>query len=435
MIIVLVLVVLIAGIVAVTSNRDAFSPGKFFLAFYVLFHAGALFEPPSDNVLGLTLMPLLLVVILVIAEAVKSQYRPFPALRADREYNAIAAADRFPTVLIWALTIPSLAAQWIAIQQFGGLEGYVSSINTRVVDWSGLGWARVMIASASALNVALFAIGLIGNRSRRWWTSYAVHLAIVLVFGLLSGSRSGLLNILALLACTYHYMRKPVSMPAAGGLVVFLVTTASLLGIARNGFKLDGGQVTTGLANTTESFSFNSFTYGIDPLVLITSTPTLTLAKGSTFLSLVTNAIPRALYPEKPDTGGVFFTKNYAGDAWEGLSNLTPTFLGEWIINFGYFAGILAFTVVYGGMMWFVLSRYLTLLRTPARRKDQLFAIDLAIYLHVLWALVGLMVGELTSVILGLALNSLAPLTVIRILMARREQASMGETANALRRA
>jgi len=126
----------------------------------------------------------------------------------------------------------------------------------------------------------------------------------------------------------------------------------------------------------------------------------------------------------------VFFTVNYAGDAWMGLSNLTPTFLGEWIINFGYFWGIAGFFLAYGLIQHGLIRWYSRLLRNPARRRDRLFAVDVVIYIHVVWAAVALMVGEFTNIGLGFVLTQLIPLFALRIaLRIIPEPGAAGEAA------
>ncbi|MGB3807344.1 MAG: O-antigen polymerase [Erythrobacter sp.] len=413
MLLIIAILMIIGGAVAVTSNSDTFSPAKFFLAFYLLFHVGAFFDPPTTVVAGLMAVPLFLAVLTTLNEASHVQY-----LTSTRETIAAPlpqSRDVYSVLVLWALSGPSIFAQYYMINELGGIAAYVGSIETRVQDWSGYGWARTLIGLMSTLNVAYFAIGLVRRRESWWWGLFALHFAITFFLGLGTGSRGGMLNILALLAIAFHYLKRPIGIPAASGLVVVLVGAASLFGVARSNLKLEDGQLTTGLATSTESFSLNSFFYGIEPLDYITRAPQLILAEGSTFLSFFTNAIPREIYPDKPDTGGVFFTINYAGNAWQGLSNLTPTFLGEWIINFGYLAGISGFFVSYGLLFHGLIRWYSRLLRDPSRIRDRLFAVDLVIYLHALWAGVALMVGEFTNIALGFVLTQLIPLLAVRI--------------------
>lgn len=432
MLFILCLFVLLAGMTAVTSNRDTFSPAKFLLIFYVLFHVGALFDPPETTVLALMMAPLALIFVIAFAEASMVQFRPLPRpVVAEREAMAgIATA-------VWICSAPAVLSQFAMIYAFGGLEGYLNSLGSRVEDWSGFGWARILIGTLNVLNIAYLAIGLRAKRSTGWWATYGIHLAMVLVLGMLSGSRSGLLNIFAIILISFHYLRRPVPIAAAAGMVVFLSAAASILGEARNGFKVDNGEITTGLSNSSQSFSMNAFYYGVDPLKLIVEAPHLILANGSTFLSMFTNAIPRSIYPDKPDTGGVFLTKHYAGDAWMGLSNLTPTFLGEWIINFGWLAGITGFFVSYGLICMLVLRWYVRLLRDSRRPRDFIFTVDVVIYIHVMWTVVGLMPGEITNVVLGFVLTQLVPLLSLRFLLkwivSREEQRNLARLDRALR--
>ncbi len=412
MLLIIAILMFIGGAIAVTSNSDTFSPAKFFLAFYLLFHVGAFFDPPTNIVVGLIAVPLFLAVLMALNEASQTQYLPTareaiaPTLPKSGDYRSV--------IVLWALSVPSIFAQYYMINEFGGIEAYVGSIETRVRDWSGYGWARTLIGLMSTLNVAYFAIGLVRRRANLWWVLFALHFAVTFFLGLGTGSRGGMLNILALLAITFHYLKRPISLPAASALVVLLVGAASLFGVARSRLRIENGQLTTGLATSTETFSLNSFFYGVEPLDYITRAPQLVLAEGSTFLSFFTNAIPRELYPDKPDTGGVFFTVNYAGNMWQGLSNLTPTFLGEWIINFGYLAGISGFFIAYGLLFNGLIRWYSRLVRDPDRVRDRLFAVDLVIYLHAVWASVALMVGEFTNIALGFVLTQLIPLLAVR---------------------
>lgn len=60
---------------------------------------------------------------------------------------------------------------------------------------------------------------------------------------------------------------------------------------------------------------------------------------GKTYLTVFTNFIPRYIYPDKPDTGGISFTKIYTGNKYRGLSNLATDSITEGIVNFGLVMG------------------------------------------------------------------------------------------------
>jgi hypothetical protein len=284
----------------------------------------------------------------------------------------------------------------------------------RVIEWRGLGWAKTLIATLAVLDLVYFAVGLTRRRTRLWWTVYALHLSIVLIAGALSGSRSGILNVFALQALIYHYLRRPIRMRTALIFAAVLVLAGLVLGVAREGFKVEDGTVSVGLADAEQLLSSPTVNYGVTPLLLLVESGTRTLAFGSTLLSVVTNAVPRDWWPDKPDTGGVYFTKEYTADEWDGASNLTPTLLGELIINFGWTAGVALYLVVYPLAMAAVIRRYRQLVEQLHGGVDARTAIDFVIYLLWMWSVVALLTGELTNVLLNLALTGLVPAYVAR---------------------
>ena len=143
-----------------------------------------------------------------------------------------------------------------------------------------------------------------------------------------------------------------------------------------------------------------------------------------TLLSLVTNAVPRDWWPDKPDSGGIYFTKVYTGDAWEGASNLTPTFLGEGVINFGWIFGILFFVFAYPSLMYFIVTYYRRVIRRVRSAPGAASAMDVVLYAFVLWAAVALMTGEVTNVLLSLALTRIVPIAVLKAALGFRRRIS-----------
>jgi hypothetical protein len=79
--------------------------------------------------------------------------------------------------------------------------------------------------------------------------------------------------------------------------------------------------------------------YGVDPLEVIFSAPEKPPLLGSTYLTLATNLIPRYFWPDKPDTGGIIFTREYTDDQ-SGLSYYATGAITEAIMNFGKGAGL-----------------------------------------------------------------------------------------------
>lgn len=391
---------------ALLTNRDLFSPAKFFLFSFFLFHVGAF---DNDHALEVWLLLVLVLFVGIAASLfevlnvpVRARSVTGPGKPVDKESGRYFKA-------LWMLSIPAVLAQAFMIQNFGGIEGYIGSLALRVVEWRGLGWAKTLIATIAIVNVAYFAVGLTRPRSNRWWVGYALHFVIVLTLGVLSGSRSGMLNVFAMQLLTYHYVKREVRLRAAITVTVALVLSGLVLGVVRDGFKLEEGELTTGLTDAEQVFSIPTLKYGVTPLDILVDAGPLQLAYGSTLVSLFTNAIPRDLLPDKPDTGGVFFTKNYTGDEWDGASNLTPTLLGEFVINFGWFIGVPVYVIVYVLLMYAVVRFYR---RTRARLQAApgcSSALQFVVYLQCMWSVVALMTGEVTNVVLTTALTGLLP--------------------------
>jgi hypothetical protein len=238
------------------------------------------------------------------------------------------------------------------------------------------------------------------------------------MFGLLLGSRGSLLSVLALQMFLYHYLRKRVTIAWAVSVGGALVLVAVIIGVARQGVKFDDGTLTTGLDTHESVVSDSTFNYGVLPLKLLVDADHLALANGTTFLSVLTNPVPRDWWPEKPDSGGVFFTKAYTGDAWDGASNLTPTFLGEGIINFGWFAGTMVYFLVNSMLVLFVTELYRRTLIRLRRQLSATVALDVLIYVFLMWSVIALMVGEVTNVVVNLIATQMIPVAVFKGLLA-----------------
>lgn len=93
----------------------------------------------------------------------------------------------------------------------------------------------------------------------------------------------------------------------------------SFLGAIRNNVSTSDGFVTVNNISAFDNLELSHFKYGLIPLEIITDASDIDFQYGLTYLSLLTNFIPREIYPEKLDSGGIYFTKKYTGDAWGGF--------------------------------------------------------------------------------------------------------------------
>ncbi|HEX3848254.1 MAG TPA: O-antigen polymerase [Steroidobacteraceae bacterium] len=404
---------ILAALFAALSNRDLLSPAKLYLLFFSIFFAGAL---------TLTSVDLWLLILLVLLVGVGTAcLEAGGAERPAHRRNARGTERAHLALWIWVASLPAIAAQIYIVHLFDGIQGYINMIGNRVLETRGLGPAKTVVSTISILNLMYFAVGLTRARSRLWWSAYVFHVLLVLAIGLLSGSRGSTLTVFVMQIFVFHYVRRRVRLAHALSIAAVLLGFAVVLGVMREGLRVDDAGVTTGLDSSSDpGASLSTFFLGVQPLKILVGADDLRLAHGETLLSLVTNVIPRAWWPEKPDTGGVFFTKVYTDDAWDGASNLTPTFLGEWIMNFGWGAGIACFAVASAILMYLTIAYYR---RTMAKLRgpvDARTAMDVVVYVYVLWAVVGLMVGEVTNTVQTLVTTQLIPALVLKALLTRR---------------
>jgi ACR3 family arsenite efflux pump ArsB len=77
------------------------------------------------------------------------------------------------------------------------------------------------------------------------------------------------------------------------------------------------------------------------------------------------------------------------------------------------------FVVAYPTLMYVVIDRYRRTMARLRRRLDAEAALDFVVYLLIMWAVVALMTGEVTSVLLNLVLTQLVPVAAIRLFLTR----------------
>jgi hypothetical protein len=401
---------------AFISNPDLFSPAKFFLFSFLIFHLGALADHTSYELWMLILVVLLVGVTTVLFEALS----PLPPrMRYPLELRRRPDPAGFP-VWIWGLTLPAIGGEVFLLWKFGGLAAYINIISNRVIEFRGLGWALTLSATVLTFNLAYFAVGLTRTRGHLWWSLYGVHLLLSLIVGLLSGSRGAFLNTFAMQLFCYHYIRGRVRLTRALPIAVALLAFALVLGAVRNAVRVGDEGISTGLDRGSQSVSYGTFNYGVQPLEILLDADHLRPAYGMTFVSLVTNLVPRDWWPDKPDTGGVTFTKEYASNAWNGASNLTPTLLGEGVMNFGWAAGIAFYALLYPALLYGVVRYYSRVVLYARLEHGLAGAIEILIYVCVMWAVVGLMIAEVTSTVLGLLTTKLLPLLLLKAVFGLR---------------
>ena len=79
--------------------------------------------------------------------------------------------------------------------------------------------------------------------------------------------------------------------------------------------------------------------YGIIPLNIIYSSEFNNFQYGLTYLTSVSNFIPKFIWPGKPASSGIILTKFYWGANYEGSTNFSTGIVAEGVMNYGYALG------------------------------------------------------------------------------------------------
>ena len=410
MTIILISLFLVIAFFSIFTNRDLFSPAKYYLlSFLIFFGSIAGYNQYSQAVRLLSLLVLMIGALAAIFESAR--------LPVVKHFSSTAEPTKELSVLrrIWLFTTIPILAQAYLIVIAGGWTLYLEGYGNRVISLRGYGPAVILMMSISALNLAYLSISLLRPRSVTWWLCFGLHLGINICLMALTGSRSGILMIFATQLILFNYLVRRIKPQTVVGVCVLLIGLGLLLGILRESKNWLDKIESLDIAIIFDNLDRVALGYGTQPLQLILDSDSMPLAYGTTFFSVVTNPIPREWWPGKFDSGGVFITKAYADDAWEGASNITPTFLGEWVINFGWGLGI-AFYIISSILITHMLFRcYRRMLKGVRGIKTVKVALDLVFYIYTLLAVVGLMVGEVTNVVVYLVLAQLIPIMALRM--------------------
>lgn len=391
-------------VLSLLCNKDIFSPAKFYLLNLGVYFGMIFFKRYDEKIYLFYLLFLLLGLGLIIFE---------PKLKTKGKFESVLRVNiRNPNaplkkciLMIWILSSIPLLAQLYLIHYVGNIYSYINNIGLRVVIWQGMGIVLELIKLYGVIDLFYFSILVTTKDVKiKQWVAFILHFGIFLVLGFLSGSRGGLLWNIVFMLMAYHYLRKKISIKKVLVCFSVLIIISSILGIARNGYKITANGFQTGLSTSQQTFDLKQFEYGIKPIQLIYNVKTTQLEYGKTYITPLTNIIPRKIWPNKPDTGGIIFTKRYAGDAWGGYSHLSTGIIAEGTINFGIIWGPVVGIIIFILIMRFLVNYYKKIIIAEYTNiKDLLLIIT---YIYLVTSLPGLIKSEWTNVILDVAMKT-----------------------------
>ena len=321
-----------------TSNRDIFSPGKFYHAYLVVFFADVFLSEHSGYVYAIYSGFVLSGMLISLIEAYALS-RCHPPLTCPESLGSLPS--RFIGVL-WILSVLPVLLQLYLIHITGGFASLARVVTYRVVEWQGLGHLLLPIRLMGPLNLVYFTVGIVyaKRHSGPWWFLYGLHLLLSIISALLLGGRGGALMRVVSLMLVYNYLRRPIKFRYAVVAGTTLLIIACFLGTVRNNLTRVKG-VDDLMRLRGKTLNRMAFSYGTIPLDLVFSQEFADYQYGKTFLTVVTHYVPRGIWQQKPDSGGVVLTKFRDRQHYRGLGNLSPGVVTESILNFGYPLGVL----------------------------------------------------------------------------------------------
>ncbi len=150
---------------------------------------------------------------------------------------------------------------------------------------------------------------------------------------------------------------------------------------------------------------------GLIPLQIIFSEEYRDYRYGETLVTPITNFVPRKIWPDKPESGGVVLTKFAEGRAYTGTSHYSTGMLAESIVNFGYVVGPMfaaGVTLVLSFVIVRFYGRYRRLLCCEWRDASGICArlVRMTFYYLILVQVPGsLLTGEVAATFFALILN------------------------------
>lgn len=345
-------------LLAFRANRDVLSPAKLYM--YVLAVSwGAIFYERWSLLTNFSfVMQVLACVPAVFIERGTRRRILYPQ---KREGFARNRSLRNVHLTVWLTTCIPLACAITLLRYAGGLNGFRAMVAIRAKAFSNLNWLLTGAALLGPLNNLYLSSVLFKHASLQKNVLYILHFSLTLTVLFFCGGRAGLIQVLLVSICLYHYICRRVSLLS---LITFAGVCLAAIGFIGAYRLMQRSEFFSSSLTNTEIQGATSFTeYGPEAVELVARQPYFSPALGYTYYAAVSTFVPRAWWPDKPDTGGRLFTLEFLGDVNHGIYNVNPCILAECMFNFGIAAG-LPLGILVQAVVLFSLSVKYTRIRT-----------------------------------------------------------------------
>jgi len=335
---------LFSALLSLLANRELFTPVKFYFLSILLYFLDVFLSPQLPEIYIIYFCYILFGLLLIFLEKkLISNFKYTMDRFRERKSPTLVNPNIIFTCLLFLTIIPILS-QYYMISLSGGIQEYFVSMKLRVISWSGLGYIYILRDFLPIINLIFFMILIIFDfkNKKSWLIVYIFHLILTLLIGGMTGSRSAVLNTILFNIIAYHYLVKPIKLRILIISFFALIVSSTILYSARQQVNFDGDKISLLNENfdLLESLKERSTSiYGIIPLNIIYSNEFNNFQYGLTYLTSVSNFIPKFIWPGKPASSGIILTKFYWGANYEGSSNFSTGIVAEGVMNYGYALG------------------------------------------------------------------------------------------------
>ena len=204
-----------------------------------------------------------------------------------------------------------------------------------------------------------------------------------------------------MMGLVWHYSHKKINTFFVIFSLACLLLFASFHGIIRDTVKFNDGKIKFNYNFEDQGIKKTWMEVGIYPLETLLNTKVIDKQLGLTYISGITIFVPRSIWPNKLDTGGVIFTKDYT-NLYNEFSDFTTGMFPEAMINFGVIFGIIFASLQLILLIYWLNSLYVKIIyknkNNVIYHKD---IFELLFYIHTLAAVTGLLIGEFTNIFKG----------------------------------
>lgn len=327
--------------------------------------------------------------------------RAFPSLPLSWRNQRI-------TILLPLLVTVGLTSQYLLVQYLGGWSNYLDDKQHTLTEPGQGYWAAGVSLIPLAFGVALTRCLVDKNG---WVVTYLVLLPLVLVLGLISGSKAAFLGPFLAILVSVHYLRKRIHLEVIVLFALLAILVFPLFNLYRQVGTIDRMFETIDQLPSTFSGhdllpeevgellirSALSRFLGIDSLTyIIRDTPDIMdFQYGHTVLGAVVAWVPRQVWPDKPVGFAQLFGETYLGHIFYGTGTAAaPTLLGEAYLNW-HIGGMVVLALLCGV---FVRCSYAYLIEQQFGQPAVFLYSCLFLHLFTFWerSIDGIVVATLT---------------------------------------